>query len=63
MKQKLLFLAVMLIFSIHSFSQQFDLSLITYRQGDKWDMQAPIIRWLLYPGMQKQAGFLKAMQQ
>jgi hypothetical protein len=49
MKQKFFFLAVMLVFSIQSFSQQIDMSLIPYRQGDKWGYASPDNKVVIAP--------------
>ena len=49
MKQRLFFLAVMLVFSIQSFFQQIDMSLIPYRQGDKWGYASPDNKVVIAP--------------
>lgn len=49
MKQKLFFVAVMLFFSMQSFSQQIDMSLIPYRQGDKWGYASPDNKLVITP--------------
>ena len=57
MKQKLLFIAVIMVLSIHSFAQQIDLSLIPYRQGDKWGYASPDNKVVIAPKYAEAAWF------
>ena len=49
MRHKFLILAIIMIYGLTTFSQQIDLSLIPYRQGDKWGYASPDNKVVIAP--------------